>query len=205
MRIRILRLGLAAALGVGAGAAGNSMQDNDPYLWLSDIQGAKPLVWVQAQNARTDAALKSDPGYRKDYNWLLSILNADDRIPLPQAVDRQWVFSFWQDASHPRGLWRRTTVEDYARSRPNWQLLFDVDKYDRETGKNWVWQGADCTPSFNRCLVSLSAGGTDAHEVHEFDPAAGTFADGFSLPAAKSQARYLDDGSVLFASDFGSG
>src|SRR5207245_1250545 len=46
----------------------------------------------------------------------------------------------------------------------------------------------------------------DAHEMREFDPKAGKFLDdGFSLAAAKSQARYIDDNTLLFATDFGPG
>jgi prolyl oligopeptidase len=208
MRARVL---LFAAIGAAFAAtalaeSARAPADNDPYLWLSDISAAKALEWVKAQNTKSDAALKSDPGYRKDYDTLLQILNANDRIPLPDLVDHQWVFNFWQDADHVRGLWRRTTVADYAAPNPNWQVLFDVDKYDREAGKNWVWQGADCTPGFTNCLISLSPGGTDAHEVHEFDPKAGKFVDdGFSLAEAKSQARYIDATTVLFATDFGPG
>src|SRR2546423_1050222 len=181
--------------------------DNDPRLWLSEIYGTKALLWVKAQNAKSDAVIKGDPEYRKDYDAILKVLNANDRIPELQ-LDHQSVFSFWQDAEHARGIWRRTTIADYAAKEPRWQTLFDVDKYDRDTGKNWVWQGqaegrlaeVDCTQSFGRCLITLSRGGTDAHEVHEFDPKAGKFVDdGFSLAQAKSQARYIDDNTVLFA------
>jgi prolyl oligopeptidase len=189
-----------------AAAVAAPATDSDPYLWLSDINGGKALEWVKAQNAKSEAVLKSDPGYRKDYDALLAILNSNDRIPQPDVLDHQWVFNFRQDAKHVRGLWRRTTIADYAKVDPNWQVLFDVDKYDRDTGKNWVWQGADCTPSFSRCLVSLSPGGTDAHEVHEFDPKSGKFVDGgFTLASAKSEARYLDDNTILFTNDFGPG
>ncbi len=207
MRIRILiTAAMAAAFTVAALAAANDgAKDTDPYLWLSDVQGAKALDWVKAQNTKSDAILKSDPEYAKDRDAILTVLNANDRIPDPQ-VDHRWVFNFWQDAQHVRGLWRRTTIADYAAKQPRWQVLLDVDRYDRDTGKNWVWQGADCTPSFDRCLVSLSPGGTDAHEVHEFDPKAGVFLDsGFSLAQAKSDAGYLDDDTILFATDFGPG
>lgn len=205
MRLSTLTLVAAVALGTGVAVAA-PVRDNDPYLWLSDIHGTKALEWVKAQNAKSDAVLRKDPGYQKDYDALLAILNSNDRIPQPDGVDHQWVFNFWQDANHVRGLWRRTTIADYAKPEPHWQVLFDVDKYDHDTGKNWVWQGADCTPSFSRCLVSLSAGGTDAHEVHEFDPKAGKFVDGgFDLTEAKSEARYVDDNTVLFATDFGPG
>ncbi|HTK79416.1 MAG TPA: prolyl oligopeptidase family serine peptidase [Rhizomicrobium sp.] len=205
------RTSLFAVVGVALTASAfaenaNAPKDNDPYLWLSDINGAKALEWVKGQNAKSDAALKSDPAYKKDYDTILKVLNANDRIPQPDVVDHQWVFNFWQDADHVRGIWRRTTISDYAAKEPHWKVLFDVDKYDRDTGKDWVWQGADCTPSFSRCLVSLSPGGTDAHEVHEFDPKTGKFVDdGFTLAQAKSQARYIDDNTILFATDFGPG
>ena len=92
-----------AALGVAAAvAAPKPIADNDPYLWLSDINGVKALDWVKAQNAKSDAVLKTDPGYRKDYDALLTILNSNDRIPQPDVVDHLWVFNFWQDAEHSR-------------------------------------------------------------------------------------------------------
>jgi prolyl oligopeptidase len=202
--MRALVFGFASLALVAATAT--AATDNDPYLWLSDINGAKALAWVKTQNEKSDAVLKADPGYKQDYDAMLGVLNANDRIPEPRVVDHQWVFNFWQDAGHVRGLWRRTTIADYADAKPNWQVLLDVDKYDHDTGKNWVFQGADCTPSFGRCLIALSPGGSDAHEVHEFDPKAGKFMDdGFSLAQAKSEARYVDDNTILFATDFGPG
>lgn len=201
--IPVLIVAIIAAAGLGAAAT--AATDSDPYLWLSNIHGAKALQWVKAQTAKSDALLKHDPGYRKDYGALLEILNAKDRIPEPH-VDQRWVFNFWQDAEHVRGLWRRTTIADYDNLRPRWQILFDIDRYDRDTGKNWVWQGADCTPSFSRCLLALSPGGTDAHVIREFDPSTGKFLDdGFALSVAKSEARYIDENTILFATDFGPG
>ncbi|MDE2184241.1 MAG: S9 family peptidase [Alphaproteobacteria bacterium] len=179
--------------------------DNDPYLWLSDIHGARALAWAKQQNAVSGAAIKSDPVYGRDRAALLEVLNANDRIPEGR-LERQWVFNFWQDAGHVRGIWRRTSIADYASADPHWQVLLDVDKLDRDTHKNWVWKGADCTPSFGRCLVSLSPGGGDAVTIREFDPKAGAFpANGFSLSVAKATAVYVDDDTILFATDFGLG
>ena len=203
--MRPLKFAFALAVAVLATAALGAT-DSDPYMWLSDISGVRALEWVKGQNTKSNSILKSDPEYKKDYDAILKVLNANDRIPEPDVVDHQWVFNFWQDAKHVRGLWRRTTIADYASTEPHWQVLFDMDKYDRDKGKNWVWQGADCTPSFARCLIALSPGGTDAHVVREFDPRAGKFVEGgFSLTQAKSQARYVDDNTVLFATDFGPG
>jgi prolyl oligopeptidase len=179
--------------------------DNDPYLWLSDIHGAKALAWVAQQNAKSDAVVSHDPDYAPTRAAILKSLDAKDRIPLG-TLDHGSVYNFWQDADHVRGLWRRASVAEYRNASPNWEVLLDVDKLDAEKHQNWVFHGADCSPSMKRCLVNLSPGGGDAAEFYEYDPATHDFvADGFSLKVAKSNAAYLDDDTILFATDFGPG
>ena len=54
--------------------------------------------------------------------------------------------------------------------------------------------------------MSLSRGGGDAAVVREFDLKTKAFVkDGFALPEAKAEADYIDDDTVLFATDFGPG
>jgi prolyl oligopeptidase len=178
---------------------------DDPYLWLEDVHGEKALSWVRERNARTMAVLKADPRYQKDYDAILAILDASDRIP-GGVLFRRDVFNFWQDAEHPKGLWRRTTIASYETPNPEWDVLLDIDKLAAEEKENWVFAGSERTPTFKHALISLSRGGTDAHVVREFDPATRTFRkDGFSLPEAKSGTAYYDDDTVLFATDFGEG
>ena len=56
---------------------------DDPYAWLEDVHGAKPLAWVAEQNARSRwAVLKADPRYQKNYDSILQVLDATDRIPM---------------------------------------------------------------------------------------------------------------------------
>ena len=177
----------------------------DPFLWLSDIHGAKPLAWVKAQNKSTFSAVQSDLEYKRDYDTILAVLNANDRIPMP-TIENGTVFNFWQAAGHVRGIWRRTRAVDYAQSSPHWNVLLDVDALDAAEHKDWVWQGAECSPDENRCLVRLSPGGSDAAVVREFDPRTKEFIpDGFTLAVAKSNATYLDDDAILFGTDFGPG
>jgi prolyl oligopeptidase len=178
---------------------------DDPYLWLEDIHGAKALEWVKQQNAKSTAVLEADPDYRKDYDAVLKVLDATDRIPYGE-LDHQYVFNFWQDAQHPKGIWRRTTIADYANASPAWELLLDVDKLAQDEHENWVWQGADCTPSLKRCLLTLSRGGGDAAVVREFDlETKAFFTGGFALAEAKSQITWLDEDTVVFGTDFGPG
>ena len=177
----------------------------DPYLWLEDVHGAQALEWVKGQNAKSTAVLQADPDYRKDYDAILKVLDATDRIPYGE-LDHQYVFNFWQDAEHPKGIWRRTSIADYANAAPAWDVLLDVDQLAREEHENWVWHGADCAPSLKRCLLTLSRGGGDAAVVREFDPDAKAFVkNGFELAEAKSQITWLDEERVVFGTDFGAG
>src|SRR6185437_523877 len=87
-----------------------------------------------------------------------------------------------------------------ARSTPHWQTLLDLDELDQRMRRDWVWQGADCSPDQRRCLVSLSPAGSDAVIVQEYDLQRHRFLlRGFSLPLGKSTATYLDDDTILFA------
>jgi prolyl oligopeptidase len=204
---------LAGAIAGGWSAMGASgvkdnhkqAQQTDPWLWLEDIHGAKPMEWVKAQNAKSTAILQADPDYQKDYDAVLAVMDATDRIPYGN-IDHNTVFNFWQDAAHPKGIWRRTTIADYANPAPHWEILLDLDKLAGDEHENWVWKGADCAPSLKHCLINLSRGGGDAVVVREFDLGSKSFLkDGFTLAEAKSSITYLDEDTVLFGTDFGTG
>jgi prolyl oligopeptidase len=185
--------------------AGRAVAADDPYLWLEDIHGVRPMEWVKQQNGKSLGLLKSDPAYQKDYDAILKVMDATDRIPFGQ-LDHGFVFNFWQDAAHPKGVWRRTTIADYANPAPKWDVLLDLDKLAADEHENWVWKGYECTPSLKHCLIDLSRGGGDAVVVREFDPdTKAVFANGFALAEAKSSITYLDDNDVLFGTDFGPG
>ncbi|MBS0580911.1 MAG: S9 family peptidase [Proteobacteria bacterium] len=204
--------GVAAVLGSAVTWGAQSVQtketsgsDADPYLWLEDVHGAKPLEWVKAQNAKALSVLKADPDYPKDYAAILKVMDATDRIPYA-SIEHQWATNFWQDAQHPKGIWRRTTIAEYSKPDPAWDVLLDLDKLAADEHENWVWKGAECSPSERRCLLQLSRGGGDAVVVREFDMATRSFLkDGFQLSEAKLEITYLDEDTVLFGTDFGPG
>jgi prolyl oligopeptidase len=201
-RFALVLIGLVAAT---AAYAGKGKTVEDPYIWLEDIHGAKPLAWVEEQNQRSRGVFKADPRFQADYDSILQVLDATDRIPYGN-LDHQYVFNFWQDAAHPKGVWRRTSIADYANTAPNWEMLIDVDKLAAGEKENWVWKGAGCTPTLTRCLVQLSRGGGDAVVVREFDLTSKAFVkDGFYLKEAKSDVTLVDDNTVLFGTDFGPG
>ena len=183
-----------------------SQEQADPYLWLEEVRGERALEWVTARNEATLAVLKARPGFQETYDKALEILNSDVRIPYPQ-IRGKYLYNFWQDEKNERGLWRRTTLEQYRTDSPQWEVLLDIDKLCRDEGEQWVFKGAaGLYPDYDRFLVNLSRGGGDAVVVREFDPVAKEFvADGFVLPEAKSDVSWRDRDSLYVGTDFGPG
>src|SRR5690606_19452562 len=178
----------------------------DPYLWLEDVTGDKPLAWARQQNARTDAELAQGAGFDKLKSDILAILDSDEKIPDVQKIG-DYYYNFWKDARHERGLWRRTTLDEYRKAEPAWETVIDLDALNKAEGENWVWHGADCLkPAYERCLVALSRGGADADVTREFDLSTKQWVeDGFYRPEAKGGLGWIDRDSVFVYTDFGDG
>jgi prolyl oligopeptidase len=182
------------------------MTDDDPFLWLEEVEGEAALGWVQVQNARSLAALESDPRYEGLYRDALAVITAADRIPYPHFLGERLV-NFWQDDAHERGLWRCTDLASFATPEPAWQTLLDIDALSAAEGRNWVFHGAVALrPEYRRCLVSLSDGGKDAAELREFDIETGRFVEGgFFLPEGKQSVMWLDQDTLIVGRDWGPG
>jgi prolyl oligopeptidase len=189
-----------------AAPAKETAVSEDPYLWLEDIHGEKPLAWVETQNARTQADFADTPAFGKTRDAILGILDSDAKIPYVSKIGDRY-YNFWKDKDHPRGVWRRTTLAEYRKDKPNWETVIDLDALGKAEGKSWVWHGAQCLkPADRRCLVSLSPGGGDADVVREFDLHDKAFVKGgFELPEAKTQVAWIDENRIYVATDFGPG
>ena len=99
--------------------------DDDPYLWLEEIDGERALAWVEAQNAATLTRF-ADRRFAADRDTLAAIFDRPDNLPLIARRGPR-VFNFWKDAEHPRGLWRTTTLDSYRSAAPEWEILLDLD------------------------------------------------------------------------------
>ncbi len=179
--------------------------DDDPYLWLEEIEGGPALAWIDQQNARTLARFGGDE-WHGDSAILTGLFDRPDNIPYVRRRGKL-LFNFWQDAANPKGVWRTTTLESYRTSEPAWSLLLDVDALASQEQKDWVWGAASVLPrTFDRAIIRLSPGGSDAVELREFDLTRRAFCpDGFALPMAKSATVWLDHDTLLVISAHGDG
>jgi prolyl oligopeptidase len=176
---------------------------DDPYLWLEEVTDETALDWVRARDEPTLAEF-GGAQFEQMRAEALEVLDTDARIPY---VSRrgEYLYNFWRDATNPRGLWRRTTLDSYRTESPEWDVLIDVDELGRADDQKWVWGGANVIePEYTRALIVLSPGGSDAAIWREFDMLTREFvADGFQLPEAKSQVAWADPDTVLLGTDFG--
>lgn len=178
----------------------------DPYLWLEEVESPKALEWVVKQNSATLAAFETDAHYPVFKKQAEDLLQAKDRIPYG-VFQGGFVYNLWQDEKYVRGLWRRATLEEYQKENPAWETLLDVDALAEKEKENWVHKGSSCLPpKQNPCLIYLSRGGKDAIVIREFDVEKKDFVqDGFNIAEAKTNASWLDENTLLVGSDFGPG
>jgi prolyl oligopeptidase len=178
----------------------------DPFLWLEDVTGEKPLAWAKQQNALSTRELEASPDFEKIRQRLLSILDSKERIPYVSKHGPLY-YNFWRDEKNVRGLFRRTTLEEYKKPNPAWEIVLDLDQLAAAEKENWVWKGYDALfPTYDRALVFLSRGGADAVVVREFDLQSKAFvSQGFSLSEAKVDLAWKDRDTLYVGTDYGPG
>lgn len=200
-----LALGISAAISAYAhNPEQESAMSEDPYLWLEEVEGEKPLSWVKEQNAVSVKALAESEDFKVLNQRLLNVYNSKEKIPYVNKMG-EYYYNFWRDATHVKGLWRRTTMEEFKKADPSWETVIDLDALAKADGVAWVWKGSQCLyPDYTRCLINLSRGGADATVIKEFNLATKTFIeDGFYLPESKGSASWYDENTLLIGRDFG--
>ena len=172
--------------------------NNDPRVWLEEVEGEQAIEWVEGQNERTFARLQGDERYQGLYDQALAIAQSEDRIPYG-SYSGGYIWNFWQDAEHTHGLWRRTSLESYLTDTPEWDVVLDLDALSEAEDRNWVWRGSNClAPAYERCILTLSDGGSDAAVRREFSITDRAFVDGgFETPEAKGGVSWIDENTLM--------
>ncbi len=200
MKLRIV--GIAAILVLAA--CSPVEQSEDPYLWLEEVEGEQALAWVEEQNVESLGHLEALPTFEPFYDRNLEIYNSEERYASP-ALMGDFVYNYWRDATNTRGIWRRTTLENYVSGDINWDVVLDLDALAEEEDEDWVWKGSTCLrPEYDRCLLRLSRGGADAVVVREFSTQGQSFVeDGFYVAEFKTNVSWVDEDTLFIGSDFG--
>jgi prolyl oligopeptidase len=193
-----------ATIFVACTSIADDRMTSDPYLWLEDVGGDEALEWVEAQNTISLGYLEALPTFEPLRAQNLENYNSDDKILSP-GLRGDFIYNYWRDATNTRGLWRRTSIDNYVSGNPEWEIVLDLDALASEEGEDWVWKAPSCLqPDYRRCLLSLSRGGADATVVREFDVETGEFVeDGFYIAEAKSDVSWVDEDTLFVGSDFG--
>lgn len=178
----------------------------DPYLWLEDVMADRALGWARERNATTKAELEATAGFATTRDRIRAILDSKDKIPFVTKLGRYY-YNLWTDADHKKGMLRRTTLAEYRKPAPAWEVVLDVDALSAHENVSWVFKDNSCLfPTYDRCLISLSPGGGDSLVVREFDVVKKAFvSDGFTVPEAKSFVSWKDRDTLYVATDFGPG
>jgi prolyl oligopeptidase len=199
-----LAAGNASTPGSASNPAGTSGA-GDPFTWLEDRDGPRVQEWVRAHNALTLQELGGGALYRENYAEALKLTRHGDELQTfaeKNTLEGRWVYQLQNDAAYPRGLWRRTSLESFRRSSPQWEPLIDLDRLAKSERRDWSWGIADpqFAPGGDRCMVSLGVGGGLAGgQWREFDVRSRSFpADGFVIEnAGLSSVAWRDRDTLL--------
>lgn len=179
---------------------------DDPYLWLEEVASEKALAWAREQNKRSQGELEAVPSFGKTRDRIRGILDSKEKTPYVSKRGRHY-YNFWQDDKNPKGLLRRTTLAEYKKPKPKWEIVLDIDALAAKEKENWVFGGNTWLhPTYDRFMISLSRGGGDAVVIREFDLDKKAFVEnGFTLPEAKSDIAWKDKDTLYVATNFGPG
>jgi prolyl oligopeptidase len=132
--------------------------DDDPYLWLEDVESTASLHFAATCNAVCIEQLGNPVCDSPTYQRILDVLESNDRIPTVSqyGIDNHEqqkeaiLYNFWKDSDHPKGLWRKTTFSSYASSATaaavQWETVLDVDALAVNDDISWVWKGSTPLP-----------------------------------------------------------
>lgn len=180
-------------------------EENDPYLWLEEVEGQKALAWVDEMSQKTKETFYADPYAKEVEDFSLNVLENPDQINIPHLWMGQ-VYQFWKDDVHIKGVLRRTAFESFINKNEDWEMVLDLDDLAKKENEDWVWKYADVNQDSGRALLYFSRGGKDAVVIREFDLFKKEFVqNGFFFPESKGWGCWLDQDQVAMVTDQGEG
>ncbi len=180
--------------------------DPNETKFLEEADGQKAQEWANERTQRTKDYFKSQPAYAPLNQTIKEVLY-DKNDLIDGTIHNGYVYNFWMDEKNPQGIWRRTSIAEYAKDSPNWEILIDFDVLSKTMGKKIVFKGFTWyTPHYQRVLVKMSFGGNDEIIFREWDLEKKQFVEGgFQSKNSKGEwiggkftkGLWFDENSIL--------
>ncbi|MGD9253198.1 MAG: S9 family peptidase, partial [Holophagae bacterium] len=90
----MMRRHLAVVFLIGLFAVTVFAADDDPYLWMEEVENEKALAWAKERAETDTAVIEAVPEFEAIKQELVEIYTSSDRIPTP-AIRGEWVYNFW--------------------------------------------------------------------------------------------------------------
>jgi len=107
-------------------------QQEDKYQWLEEVDSEKALEFVNDLSKTTFEKLSAEKDYQSIFDKGLAIYNSSERIAYP-SIRGNYVYNFWKDKDHIRGIWRRCLLTNYISGDLVWETLLDIDQLSEKT------------------------------------------------------------------------
>ncbi len=175
--------------------------DDDPWLWLEEVDGARATAWADAQTAAT-AARFGGARFAADRDTLRALLDRPDNLAGAGPARRAAVQFLAATRRIRAACGAAPRSPPSAPTRRNGTCCSTWTRWPRRRLRTGCGMGASTLPpDHGRALVRLSRGGSDAAVLREFDLATRQFVPGgFTLAEAKGGAAWLDADTLLLSS-----
>lgn len=169
---------------------------NDPFQYLEHLDSTQTSELIQ-QAHQTTLQDFDTPQRKAIYHEILHHLHHEKHIPFCQEHHGK-MYHFYQDAQHPKGLYRVCTASSYRSGLPEWETIFHVSDFDAILDDDILLAGVSHyveNPQY--VLLSLSQNGSDSAYTIEFNlETKSIVTDGFHFPLGKNTVHWRDKDSV---------
>jgi len=185
----------------GCGTAVANEGNEDPYLWLEEVLGEKPVAWAKEHSRRTQSTLEQTPGFSSLREGIAKLHYAPDKLITFSIKDEdpKYIYNFWRDKKNEKGVLRKTTLAQLQSGKPEWETVIDIDALGEKEKQSWVFHGLNQLQGrLDKALLNISPGGSDASVYREFNVATKEFVEGgFVIPEGKNDVTWVDQDTLL--------
>ena len=180
----------------------HAVDTTDPYLWLEDVTGEKPLAWVKEQDAKSKAELEARPEFKAHPRAPardLQLARAHSRRGEARPVALQLLAGRGRTRAASGGARRSPST---ARPSPRGKTVLDIDKLERRrerrTGSGRARRACIPTTSAASCRSRVAAR-TPSRSASSTSVKKAFVKGGFLLPESKGDVAWRNRDTLYIA------